>query len=180
MACAGLSAASYFIIALFGFLESLDVIPAGLSIIVRYAAVYGAAMGLFSSVVLIITWNLNNQPSRKQKGLAMMVMNVVGQCGPLIGVNLFPRSHGPYYVSGMLVSGFCMLGVVVLAGVLKWRLACMNRVASGNAAYEMVPLEGSGTGGGDENAVEEAEALMRRSTDTSVRQRTTPTFRYML
>jgi len=180
MACAGLSAASYFIIALFGFLESSDVILAELSIIVRYAAVYGAAMGLFSSVVLIITWNLNNQPSRKEKGLAMMVMNVVGQCGPLIGVNLFPRSHGPHYVSGMLVSGFFMLGVVVLAGVLKWRLACMNRVASGNAAYEMVLLERSGTGGRDENAVEEAEALMRRSTDASVRQRTTPTFRYML
>ncbi|KAK5092853.1 hypothetical protein LTR70_006041 [Exophiala xenobiotica] len=180
MACSGLSATSYFIIALFGFLESSGVIPTGLSIIVRYIAVYGAALGLFSSVVLIITWNLNNQPSRKEKGLAMMVMNVVGQCGPLVGVNLFPRSHGPYYVSGMLVSGFFMLGVVVLAGVLKWKLGRMNRVAGGKGVYEMVSLDEGGVEGRDENVVEEAEGLMGRSTDAPIGRRTTLTFRYML
>jgi hypothetical protein len=78
MACSALSATSYFIIALFGHLESSNIISQGPSIIVRYVAVYGAALGLFSSVVLIITWNLNNQPSRKEKGVAMMIMNVVG------------------------------------------------------------------------------------------------------
>jgi len=180
MACSGLSATSYFIIALFGFLASSGAIPTGLSIIVRYIAVYGAALGLFSSVVLIITWNLNNQPSRKEKGLAMMVMNVVGQCGPLIGVNLFPRSHGPHYVSGMLVSGFFMLGVVVLAGVLKWKLGRMNRVAGGKGVYEMVSLDEGGVEGRDENVVEEAEGLMGRSTDAPIGGRTTLTFRYML
>lgn len=179
--CSGLSAASYFIIALFGFLESSNSITARVSIVIRYVAVYGAAMGLFSSVVLIITWNLNNQPSRKEKGLAMMVMNVVGQCGPLIGVNLFPKHDGPHYVSGMLVSGLFMLGVVVLAGLLRWKLGRMNRAEDGKAVYEMIALGGSNNESDmAEGPAEEAEGLMSGSQDAFARQRTTPMFRYML
>lgn len=180
MACSGLSAASYFTIALFGWLESSDIIPESLSIIVRYVAVYGAAMGLFSSVVLIITWNLNNQPSRKEKGLAMMVMNVVGQCGPLIGVNLFPRHDGPHYVSGMLVSGFFMLGVVMLAGLLRWKLSRLNRAVGGKGGYEMVSLQGSDGLGRDDGGEEEAEGLIGGSADALTRRKTTAVFQYML
>lgn len=179
MACSGLSAMSYFVIALFGQLESSNTISKGFSIIVRYVAVYGAALGLFSSVVLIITWNLNNQPSRKEKGLAMMVMNVVGQCGPLIGVNLFPRSDGPHYVSGMVVSGIFMSGVVVLAAILRWKLTRMNESQSTRPAYEMVSLSIN-----DERSLQdqddEAEGLMEESSGAS---RTVPResrFEYML
>lgn len=138
MACSGLSALCYFIIALFGHLETVDLIPSQLSVIIRYTAVYGAAMGLFSSVVLIITWNLNNQPGKEEKGLAMMIMNVVGQCGPLIGVNLFPTSDGPHYSSGMFISGIFMLGVVLLAGVLRWTLTRLNSTSEQETEYEMI------------------------------------------
>ena len=180
MACSGLSAISYFIIGLFGFLESLDSVSPGLSITVRYIAVYGAAMGLFSSVVLIITWNLNNQPSRKEKGLAMMVMNVVGQCGPLIGVNLFPKHDGPHYVSGMMVSGVFMLGVVVLAGLLRWKLGRMNCAEDGKGEYEMIVLEGSRPQGSERGAAEEAEGLIGADGDMYGTRKALPTFRYML
>ena len=180
MACSGLSATSYFIIALFGWLASSNSISGRLSVIVRYVAIYGAAIGLFSSVVLIITWNLNNQPSRKEKGLAMMVMNVVGQCGPLIGVNLFPKHDGPHYVSGMLVSGFFMLGVVMLAALLRWTLGRRNRAEDGKGAYEMLAFDRNEVEGPVEHAVEEAEGLMGPSSDAPTRRRTTPAFRYML
>lgn len=182
MACSAFSAISYFIIGLFGYLESTTIISDKVSIIVRYVAVYGAAMGLFSSVVLIITWNLNNQPSKKEKGLAMMIMNIVGQCGPLIGVNLFPRSDGPHYVSGMVVSGIFMSGVVVLTALLRWKLVSMNKTqANKKTAYEMVAL--------DENAVsqvpcehggEEAEGLMEGTSTVSRQEQRTSTFEYML
>lgn len=185
MACSGLSAISYFTIALFGHLESSNIIPEGPSIVVRYVAVYGAAMGLFSSVVLIITWNLNNQASRKEKGLAMMVMNVVGQCGPLIGVNLFPRGDGPQYVGGMLVSGLFMSGVVVLAALLRWKLARMNRSLQGGkakGAYEMVPLGLSASRVDDADEDEEAEGLMGEASAGRAGRvrRGSPIFRYML
>lgn len=179
MACSALSAVSYFVIALFGHLESSNTISQGLSIIVRYVAVYGAALGLFSSVVLIITWNLNNQPSRKEKGLAMMVMNVVGQCGPLIGVNLFPRSDGPHYVSGMLVSGLFMSGVVVLAAILRWKLVRMNSSHSTRPVYEMVSMSEN-----DQRPLQdqedEAEGLMEESSGPSRRLPRESKFEYML
>ena len=182
MACSGLSATSYFIIGLFGLLESRNVISVGLSIVVRYVAVYGAAMGLFASVVLIITWNLNNQPSRKEKGLAMMVMNVVGQCGPLIGVMLFPDRDGPHFVSGMVVSGCFMSGVVGLSLGLRYLLGQMNRKGTGSkkGTYKMVALSQSSGEVRHEHVVEEeAQGLMGNATQGLDRS-TTSSFRYML
>ncbi|KAK5078030.1 hypothetical protein LTR64_003565 [Lithohypha guttulata] len=174
MACSGISATSYFLTALSGHLEATNTLSEGTGIIVRYVAVYGAAMGLFSSVVLIITWNLNNQPSRKEKGLAMMIMNVVGQCGPLIGVNLFPKRDGPYYVTGMLVSGFFMSGVVLLSAILRWKLQKMNGQGSSGSVYEMVPMTIS------DSRSEEAENLMAHNTNDNSILSTGQAFRYML
>lgn len=118
-----LSAASYASIALAGYLhEGLG--EAG-SITIRYVAVFGAAMGLFASVTLIITWTLNNQATATGKGTGLTILNIVGQCGPLIGVHLFPKSQGPLYVQGMAVcAGFMAIGVAGLAGILRivlWR-----------------------------------------------------------
>lgn len=180
MACSGLSATSYFVIALFGHLESATVLSERASIIVRYIAVYGAALGLFSSVVLIITWNLNNQPSKKEKGLAMMIMNVVGQCGPLIGVNLFPRSDGPHYVRGMIISGFFMCSVVVLAALLRWKLTRMNNVRQQKTGYEMVSLDNNVEHAQIGGEHEEEEGLMEGSSAVSREEQRESTFEYML
>lgn len=182
MACAGMSCVAYFAIATLGFLSARGMVPNGLSVAIRYAAIYPAAMGLFASVILIITWNLNNQRSSHEKGLAMMVMNVVGQCGPLVGVNLFPDSAGPHYVSGMIVNGVFMAGVVVLAGVLRWYLRVKNRVGAGEGGYEMVGIsEGerrsAGRAGGE---MEEAEGLMGGGGGAPGDKRKVAAFRYML
>lgn len=134
-------------------------------------------MGLFSSVVLIISWNLNNQPSKKEKGLAMMVMNVVGQCGPLIGVNLFPKHDGPHYVGGMLVSGCFMFGVVLLAAILRAKLAKMNDKTAGRGAYEMIDMPSAGLEG---TALEEVEGLMADGQPTRLNLPKDRSFRYML
>lgn len=181
MTCSGLSATSYFIIALFGHLESSNIISERSSIIVRYIAVYGAALGLFSSVVLIITWNLNNQPSKKEKGLAMMVMNIVGQCGPLIGVNLFPRSDGPRYVRGMVISGMFMSGVVVLSALLRWKLINMNRTQGRKkTGYEMVSLSSNVETAQVDGEDEEEEGLMEASGAGSRKEQRESAFEYML
>ena len=182
MACAGASALSYFTIALTATLETGEYVSEGLSITVRYVAIYPAAMGLFSSVVLIITWNLNNQPSRKEKGLAMMVMNILGQCGPLIGANSYPKSDGPHYVNGMLISGAFMIGVVVLAAVLRWKLKVMNQAQLKKVGYEMVSLESDANAKTSfDGEAEEAEGLMQEDTTTTTRMRHSHrAFQYML
>ena len=151
---AALSCVSYVSIAVAGALHE-RIGEAG-SITIRYVAVYPAAIGLFSSVTLIITWTLNNQQSSSGKGMAMTVLNVVGQCGPLVGVRLFPDRDGPLYVRGMSVCGGFMGGVVVVALGLRWWLGRLNRgVEIGKGAYEMVVVGGQGDG--------EDEGLMKGS-----------------
>ena len=48
-----------------------------------------------------------------------MMLNLLGQFGPLVGTRLYPDSDKPYYVKGMAVCGFFMLLVAVLAWWLR-------------------------------------------------------------
>lgn len=109
----------------------------------RYLALYPATAGFFSAVTLIIAWTLNNQESASGRGAGMAVLNVVGQCGPLLGTRLFPEAEGPYYVWGMGTCAGFMGAVAVLAAGLRWVLVRENGRRVGEAERE----------GGDEGAV---------------------------
>ena len=94
---------------------------------VRYLLIFPACAGFFSCITLIITWTLNNQRSGTGKGAGMMLLNLVGQCGPLLGVRLFPDGEGPGFSRGMGVCGLAMVLVAVLAWGLRWYLGRENR-----------------------------------------------------
>ena len=143
-----LSAFSYAGIALAGSLH--DALGDIGSITIRYVAVYGAAMGLFAAVTLIITWTLNNQASTAGKGTGLTILNVIGQCGPLIGVHVFPKSQGPFYVQGMAIcAGFMAVGVAGLALVLRIVLKRANKrngfISPGNGLEEYELVESHST-----------------------------------
>ncbi|KAG7288082.1 hypothetical protein NEMBOFW57_007604 [Staphylotrichum longicolle] len=95
--------------------------------IVRYLAVYPAAIGFFNVVVLTVAWSINNQRGTARQGAGFALMQVVGQCGPLVGTRLYPDADGPYYTRGMAVCAVAMGVVAVLVGVLRWWLGRMNR-----------------------------------------------------
>ncbi|KAI9665544.1 MAG: hypothetical protein M1831_001687 [Alyxoria varia] len=119
----------------------------------RYLLIFPACAGFFSSITLIITWTLNNQESGTGKGAGMMVLNLVGQCGPLLGVRLFPDEEGPGFARGMGVCGVAMLGVAVLVGGLRWWLVRENRRGAGlfaNANAAVVPVGDGGNGKGED------------------------------
>lgn len=136
-----LSSASYGAIALAGALH--EHIGESGTLTIRYIGVYGAASGFFSAVTLIITWTLNNQRSATSKGTGMTIIQVVGQCGPLLGVRLFPKSQAPYYVPGMSVCSAFMLLVAILALALRWYLARRNKSQT-VIQYEMVGTDDDG------------------------------------
>jgi phosphatidylinositol 3,5-bisphosphate 5-phosphatase len=171
--CAGMSSLAYFLIALIGAVLNTD---STLSIVLRYASVYPAAVGLFSSVVLIITWTLNNQQSTSGKGVAMTILNVLGQCGPLLGVRAFPDGDAPGYVKGMCVCGGFMAGVVGVALGLRGYLGRLNRREEGDggigAELEMRErLMGADVG-------EEADDMKLK--EGSIGTEGDPRFRFML
>ncbi|KAI1133638.1 major facilitator superfamily domain-containing protein [Nemania abortiva] len=117
-----LSAAGYLVLALARPLGG-DVI----SPMARYVAVYPAAVGFFSVVVLVIAWAVNNQPDEGRRGGGFALLQVVGQCGPLLGARLYPDRDAPFFETGMWACAAAMAGVAVLALVLRVYLAWLNR-----------------------------------------------------
>ncbi|KAI9815352.1 MAG: hypothetical protein M1832_005490, partial [Thelocarpon impressellum] len=93
----------------------------------RYIGVYPAAAGFFSAITIIITWTINNQPTDSAKGTGMAMLNLIGQCGPLLGTRLYPAADAPLYTRGMAVCAAFMGLVFCLALVLRGVLARENR-----------------------------------------------------
>ncbi|KAK0641096.1 major facilitator superfamily transporter [Cercophora newfieldiana] len=69
----------------------------------RYFGVFLAAGGVFPAIANILSWVLNNQGTDTKRGVAIAMLNIIGQCGPLLGTRIFPVSQGPYYKKGMSV-----------------------------------------------------------------------------
>jgi len=94
---------------------------------VRYFAVYLASAGVFPCVALLLAWQGNNQGSDTKRGTGFVLMQIIGQCGPILGTRIFPTSDGPYYKKGLYISfGFQCL-VTVLALTLRTYLVWENK-----------------------------------------------------
>lgn len=86
---------------------------------VRYLGVFFAAAGVFPAIANILPWVLNNQGSDTKRGVSIAVLNLIGQCGPLLGTRVFPTSDGPYFVKGMAICAGFMFFNAFLAITLR-------------------------------------------------------------
>ncbi|KAF2793118.1 MFS general substrate transporter [Melanomma pulvis-pyrius CBS 109.77] len=109
----------------------------------RYAGVYLAAAGVFPSIGNILPWVLNNQGSDTKRGAGIAILNLIGQCGPLLGTRVYPARDGPYYRKGMWVCAAFMLFNGCLAAGLRALLVWENR----RLDREFGPVEHKGDGG---------------------------------
>lgn len=78
----------------------------------RYFGLFLATL-IFVSVAQCLTWvgNTHATDSKRAAGLALLATG--GQCGPILGTRIFPKSDKPYYRKGMWIScGACLLVVV--------------------------------------------------------------------
>jgi MFS family permease len=114
-----LAAAGYALIAIAGWLR--------LNPNLRYLGVYPATSGFFSAITIIICWTINLQPSDSKKGAATVILQFVGQCGPLFGTRLYPDQDKPYYIKGMLICSGFMILVSCLSLALKFILGRENK-----------------------------------------------------
>ena len=106
----------------------------------RYAGIYPAAIGFFSVITIIITWTINNQESESKQGTGFAMLQLIGQCGPLVGTRLYPESQAPLYISGMSICAAAMVLVAVLSFCLRLYLGGQNR--SSTMAYGRIGDEG--------------------------------------
>lgn len=124
------SSLAYFAIAATGYFH--EHISAELSIFIRYVSVFPAIAGFFSAITLIITWSMDNRVEKEGKGASIAILNIIGQCGPLLGTRLYPESDGPWYIRGMAICSFFMIVVAVLAVVQRILLQRENRAIVNN------------------------------------------------
>ncbi|KAI0847330.1 putative MFS transporter [Daldinia vernicosa] len=126
------------------------------SVAVRYFGVFLAAAGVFPAISNILPWTLNNQGSDSKRGAGIALLNIVGQCGPLLGTRMFPTSDGPYYIMGMSVCAGFMFFNAFLALALRMYLDWENkkfekndeaaRQAGTDPKYSSIGVENEGYG----------------------------------
>ncbi|KFZ15513.1 hypothetical protein V502_05559 [Pseudogymnoascus sp. VKM F-4520 (FW-2644)] len=93
----------------------------------RYFAIYLAAAGIFPAIANILPWVLNNQGTDSKRGAGMALLNIIGQCGPLLGTRVYPKSEGPYFRKGMAICAAFMFFNGFLALVLRTLLQRQNK-----------------------------------------------------
>lgn len=138
-----LSSLAYLAIAATGYFHSH--LSQTFHIFIRYLCVFPATSGFFSAITLIITWTMDNRVAKEGKGASVAILNIIGQCGPLLGTRLYPDTDGPWYIRGMAVCSFFMGLVVVLAFVLRYLLVRENNRAEkdGDGEIELARWEES-------------------------------------
>jgi dipeptide/tripeptide permease len=136
----------------------------------RYCGVFLAAIGIFPAIGNVLPWVTNSNGTDTRRGTGIVLLNVLGQCGPLAGTRLYPASEGPFYVKGMSVCAGFMFLFCILALTLRTLLARENKkldekygtLAQQRAAMEDRALRGEARG------------------DVGIENSDSPLFRYVL
>jgi hypothetical protein len=69
----------------------------------------------------------DNQGSDTRRGGGIVLLNLIGQCGPFLGTNVFPDSEAPRYIKGMSICAAFMIFTTFLALVLRCLLVWENK-----------------------------------------------------
>ncbi|KAK2597667.1 hypothetical protein N8I77_012438 [Diaporthe amygdali] len=94
---------------------------------VRYFATFLASAGVFSTIPNILALTLNNQGSDSRRGMSIVIINLIGQCGPFLGTTRFPSSEAPRYVKGMSICAAFMFFSALLALAQRLLLVWENK-----------------------------------------------------
>jgi hypothetical protein len=94
---------------------------------VRYFATFLVCAGVFPAVAITFTWVTDNQGSSSKRGAGLAIFGMIGQCGPILGSHIFPKSEAPYYEKGMWICAGVLLFAAATAAVLSLCLRWQNR-----------------------------------------------------
>ena len=87
---------------------------------VRYFSIF-LSVQIFASVALLLAWTANIHATESKRAGGYTVLATLGQCGPLLGTNVFPDSEAPRFQQGLWISAsFCLLVTVVSTVLSLW------------------------------------------------------------
>jgi MFS family permease len=96
------------------------------TVAVRYFGIFLATI-IFTSVALTLSWVSNTHATDSKRAAGLAILATGGQCGPVLGTNIFPPNEAPFYRKGMWIScGACLI-VFVLASLQSFLLWQENK-----------------------------------------------------
>ncbi|KAI0595725.1 major facilitator superfamily domain-containing protein [Biscogniauxia sp. FL1348] len=94
---------------------------------VSYLALFFAAGGIFPATALVLSWPAINVSGQTKRAVANAMQISIGNCGAVIGTQLYRADDGPRYIVGHSVALGYLLANAVLVTVLGLRLSRENR-----------------------------------------------------
>jgi len=124
----------------------------------RYFATF-LAVNIFVSVAITLAWvsNLHSTESRRAGGYVSLsqpsdffltnhfsphqtILATIGQCGPVLGTNIFPASEEPFYRKGMWISfSFCLFVTFLCALLSLLNMRANRKIDRENAELDDGP-----------------------------------------
>ena len=116
------------------------------------ARYFGVFLGvqIFCCVALTLSWVANIHATESRRAGGMVILATIGQCGPLLGTNVFPATEAPLFRKGMWISAaFCLFVSFLCVGLSTYLIRENRRLeAAGliqDPGHEMTDAPGEGT-----------------------------------
>lgn len=71
---------------------------------VRFMAVFFVVGGCFASITISLTWLNNNIVGSRRRGISTAIMLAFGNCGSIVGSNVYLADEAPWYQTGYAVA----------------------------------------------------------------------------
>lgn len=94
---------------------------------VSYVGTFFAAMGIYPSVALVLSWPAINVSGQTKRATANAMQISIGNLGAVIGTQLYRPATSPRYVLGHGVALGYLVGNVIVVSLLWWLLAKENK-----------------------------------------------------
>ncbi|VVT48638.1 uncharacterized protein SAPINGB_P001877 [Magnusiomyces paraingens] len=95
---------------------------------IRYAATFLCCAGVYPCVGVLLSWLGNMHGDDNKRSFAYVLLQLVGQCGPLVGTRVYPATDTPRYTRGFWTCAGCLAASAALALWLRAHLAKLNRI----------------------------------------------------
>jgi hypothetical protein len=92
----------------------------------RYFSVF-LSVCIFGSIAILLAWQANVHRTESKRSGGYAIMYTIGQCGPLLGTNVFPASEKPHYRKGLWISASMCFMVAILAVLLSLYIIWENK-----------------------------------------------------
>ncbi|KAG6335126.1 hypothetical protein ID866_3966 [Astraeus odoratus] len=85
---------------------------------VRFFAVFLITSGTYTAIGVIIAWFAHNLGSETKKAAGIPMFMAIGQCGSVLGSNIYPSTDGPRYLRGFTITCALQAWATVCAIIL--------------------------------------------------------------